>query len=154
MMCLSWSQWYWPICCLSENKCSHFVDSKQTNFPYCIVGQLMSITNGIKLIHLVGSIDQDSNKYREHNFSGLDQMIHLVVSADLESDPLKYNCEHGAWLSECNLITSDEYQQVVRICLQPIHPHSKNLNCYTSSVCSDVHVFFVYSNVHCFHLFL
>jgi len=30
----------------------------------------MSITNGIKLIHLVESIDQDSNKYREHNFSG------------------------------------------------------------------------------------
>jgi len=39
----------------------------------------MSITNGIKLIHLVGSIDPDSNKFREHHFSGLDQVIHLVV---------------------------------------------------------------------------
>jgi len=49
----------------------------------------MSITNGIKLIHLVGSIDPDSNKFRKHHFSGLDQVIHLVVSADLEPDPLK-----------------------------------------------------------------
>ena len=49
----------------------------------------MSITIGTKLIHLVGSIDSDSNKFREHHFSGLDQVIHLVVSADLEPDPLK-----------------------------------------------------------------
>jgi len=49
----------------------------------------MSITNGIKLIHLVGSTDPDSNKFRKHHFSGLDQVIHLVVSADLEQDPLK-----------------------------------------------------------------
>jgi len=48
----------------------------------------MSITNGIKSIHLVGSIDPDSNKFRKHHFSGLDQVIHLVVSADLEPDPL------------------------------------------------------------------
>ena len=33
--------------------------------------------------------DPDSNKFCEHNFSGLDQVIHLVVSADLEPDPLK-----------------------------------------------------------------
>ena len=26
---------------------------------------------------------------REHHFSGLDQVIHLVVSADLEPDPLQ-----------------------------------------------------------------
>ena len=31
------------------------------------------------MIHLVGSIDPDSNKFREHHFSGLDQVIHLVV---------------------------------------------------------------------------
>jgi len=48
----------------------------------------MSITNRIKLIHLVGSIDPDSNKFREYHFSGLDQVIHLLVSADLEPDPL------------------------------------------------------------------
>ena len=89
MMCLSWSLWYWPICCLSETIGSHFVDSKQTNFPECIVGQLMSIANGIKSIHLVGSIDPDSNKFRKHHFSGLDQVIHLVVLADFETDPLK-----------------------------------------------------------------
>ena len=46
----------------------------------------MSITNGIKLIHLVGSIDPDSNKFRKHHFSGLNQVIHL---ADLGPDPLK-----------------------------------------------------------------
>jgi len=45
------------ILCLSETIGSHFVDSKQTNLQQCIVGQLMSITNGIKLVHLVGSID-------------------------------------------------------------------------------------------------
>jgi len=49
----------------------------------------MSITNGIKSIHLVGSIDPDSNKFRKHHFSGLDQVIHLVVLADFETDPLK-----------------------------------------------------------------
>ena len=49
----------------------------------------MSITNGIKLIHLVGSIDPDSYKFREHRFSGLDQVIRVVVSADLDPHPLK-----------------------------------------------------------------
>ena len=49
----------------------------------------MSITNGIKLIHLVGSIDPDSNKCREHHFSGLYQVFPLEVSADIEPDPLK-----------------------------------------------------------------
>ena len=48
----------------------------------------MSITNVIKMIHLVGSIDPDSNEFSEHHFSGLDQVIRLVVSADLEPDPL------------------------------------------------------------------
>ena len=48
----------------------------------------MSIANGIKSIHLVGSIDPDSNKFRKHHFSGLDQVI-LVVLADFETDPLK-----------------------------------------------------------------
>ena len=42
----------------------------------------MPITIGIKLIHLVGSTDPDSNKFREHHFSGL-------VSADHEPDSLK-----------------------------------------------------------------
>jgi len=57
----------------------------------------MSITNGIQLIQLVRSIDPDSNKFREHHFSGLDQVLHLVVSADIEPDPLKtIVCEHRA----------------------------------------------------------
>ena len=42
----------------------------------------MPITIGIKWIHLVGSTDPDSNKFREHHFSG-------VVSADHEPDSLK-----------------------------------------------------------------
>jgi len=33
----------------------------------------------------------DSNQFHEHHFSGLDQVIRLVVSADLEPDPLKKN---------------------------------------------------------------
>jgi len=37
LMCLSRSLWYWPICCSSEKNGNHFVDSKQTNFPQCIV---------------------------------------------------------------------------------------------------------------------
>ena len=61
MICLYWSLWNWQIYCLSEQNGSHFVDSKQTNYPQCIVVQLMSITNIIKFIHLVGSIDLNSN---------------------------------------------------------------------------------------------
>jgi len=41
------------------------------------------------MIHLVGSIDPDSNEFSEHHFSGLDQVIRLVVSADLEPNHLK-----------------------------------------------------------------
>ena len=41
------------------------------------------------MIHLVGSIDPDSYKFCEHHFSGLDQVIRVVVSADLDPDPLK-----------------------------------------------------------------
>ena len=55
MICLYWSLLNWQIYCLSEQNGSHFVDSKQTNYPQCIVVQLMSITNMIKFIHLVGS---------------------------------------------------------------------------------------------------
>ena len=55
----------------------------------------MSVTNGIKLILLVGSIDPNSNKFREHHFSGLDQVIHLVVLADFEPDPFKTSVNTG-----------------------------------------------------------
>jgi len=37
----------------------------------------------------VGSIYPDSNTFREQHFSGLDQVLYLVVSADLKPDPLR-----------------------------------------------------------------